>query len=376
MFFLSKHYTNSQIGIVLAIASIFSVLVQPLAATFADSSARFSMKQLMIMLITVGGTLAASRFFFSNSPLVPAVLFVLEQACVNALLPLMNSLGVQVMNCGAEINFGLSRGIGSVTYAVVSFALGLFLKIAKCDVLPLFSLAFYLALAVAVVKFPMDRKAQPKGEAALLDGVCPRRNSGRAPAGVGSLLKGNRLFFLLLGAVVLAFCSQAMIGSYLIQIMKRVGGSAENVGISNGLAAAIEFPAMALFGVMIRKFRSGTLLRISFAAFVLKALAIMLAPSVGALYATQILQFGAYATFIPASVYYANEVIPEKDLAKGQAALTSASTFGGVAANLLGGWLLDCSGVGTMLAVSVSIAAVGCVIGAFAVEKKETGKVS
>ncbi len=171
--------------------------------------------------------------------------------------------------------------------------------------------------------------------------------------GVGSLLKGNRLFVLLLGAVVLVFCSQSMIGSYLIQIMKRVGGSAENVGISNGLAAAIEFPAMALFAVLIRKFRSGTLLRISFFAFVLKALAIMLSPSVGALYATQILQFGAYATFIPASVYYANEVIPEKNLAKGQAALTSASTFGGVAANLLGGRLLDCCGVGTMLAVSV-----------------------
>lgn len=370
VFFLSKHYTNSRIGIVLASASILSVLVQTAAASFADRSARISMKQLMLMLIAAGGMFAALRFFCSDDPFLPALFFVLEQAAVYALQPLVNSLGVRVMNRGAEINFGLSRGIGSIAYAGVSVVLGLLLKIMKPDVLPLFSVGFYILLGAAVANFPAECRAGPQAEAAFSEG--PELRRGKSAGNGSSGLKRNRRFLLLLAAVALVFCSQSMIGSFLIQIMERVGGTAENVGVANGLAAAIELPAMALFTLLIRKFRSALLLRVSFAVFLLKAFATMLSSSVALLYVTQILQFGAYALFIPASVYYANEVIPESRLAKGQAALTSAATFGGVAANLLGGWILDRAGVGTMLSVSVFAAAVGCVIGICAV-KQESG---
>ena len=368
VFFLSKHYTNSQIGVVLAVGSILSVLVQPAAASYADSSARISMKQLLMLLTAAGGSLAALRFFFTDFPIAPAVFFILEEGAVYALQPLVNSLGVRVMNRGAEIYFGLSRGVGSIVYAGVSIVLGLLLKTAKSDVLPLFSIAFYIALGVAVMKFPVDRGTKPQREAAFLEGKEPKRKTAEAEQ---PTRKRNGRFLLLLVAVVFAFCSQSMIGSFLIQIMERVGGTAENVGITNGLAAAIELPAMAFFGVLIKKFRSGTLLKVSFVIFILKAAATALSSSVALIYATQILQFGAYALFIPSSVYYANEVIPESSLAKGQAALTSAATLGGVAANLLGGRLLDIAGVGTMLGVSVFIASLGCVRGLCAVEKTE-----
>ena len=361
VFFLSKDYTNSQVGVVLAAASILSVLAQPAAASLADHSQRLGMKKIMLLLSAAGASLAVLRFFFSDVPVVPAVLYIAENAAANALAPLINALGVQVMNAGHTINFGLSRGIGSITYAVVSFGLGLLLKTAKPDVLPLFSVVFYLALGAAVARFPADRRARlpAGGEQAKLD----RGGFNR----VGRLLRGNGLFALLLAAVVCTFCGQSMLSSFLIQIMRRVGGGAENVGVAGGLAAAIELPAMALFTVLIRKFRSSTLLRVSFSIFVCKALATSLAASVAGVYAAQIFQFGGYAMFIPASVYYANEVIPERSLAKGQAALTSASTFGGVAASLFGGWLLDFSGVGALLAASVLVSFAGCVMGQFAV---------
>ena len=364
VFFLSKQYTNSQVGAVLAAASILSVCAQPAAASFADRSRKIGMKRFMLVLVAVGAALAALRLAFSDVPGLSAVLFILEQAAVYSLQPLINSLGVKVMNGGAKINFGLSRGVGSITYAAVSFGLGLLLKTAKPDVLPLFSVVFYLGLGVAVARFPADRCAGPRpaegGEqAARLE----RSGFSRA----GGLLKGNGLFALLLAAVVCTFCGQSMLGSFLIQIMRRVGGGAENVGIASGIAAAIELPAMALFTVLIRKVRSSTVLRVSFAVFVCKALATALAGSVAGVYAAQIFQFGGYAMFIPASVYYANEVIPERSLAKGQAALTSASTFGGVAASLLGGWLLDDAGAGAMLAASVLISSAGCVMGMCAV---------
>jgi PPP family 3-phenylpropionic acid transporter len=363
VFFLSKGYTNSQVGIVLAAASILAVLMQPVAASFADKSARISMKQLILLMTVASALLAAGRFFCSDIPVIPAILYILEQGLSYSMQPLLNALGVRVMNGGAKINFGLSRGTGSLAYAVVSIALGLFLRNSAPDALPLFSVLFYLFLALAVAKFPL-----PENQSS----VNTSRRFGSGEEDGGETVKVRRKldvrFILLLAAVVLVFCSQNMIGNYLIQIMKNVGGSADSVGISNGISAAVELPAMALFTFLVKKFRSSTLLRVSLAIFVCKAAATMLAPSVGALYLVQCLQFGGYAMFIPSSVYYANEVIPKERLATGQAALTSASTCGSVVASILGGWLLDNFNVGVMLRVGVLVSATGCAVGIAAVK--------
>jgi PPP family 3-phenylpropionic acid transporter len=364
VFFLAKGYTNSQVGVVLAAASILAVLMQPVAASFADKSVRISMKQLILLMAGASALLAAGRSFCSNIPVLPAILYILEQGLSYSMQPLLNALGVCVMNCGNKVNFGLSRGTGSLSYAVVAIALGLFLRIASVDALPLFSVLFYLFLAISVAKFPLPESQPPEN-------ASRRLGSGEEDSGNHAVEARRKLdvrFIFLLAAVVLVFCSQNMIGSFLIQIVKNIGGSADSVGITNGISAAVELPAMALFTFLVKKFRSSTLLRISFLVFVCKAAATMFAPSVGALYLVQCLQFGGYALFIPASVYYANEVIPKERLATGQAALTSASTCGSVLASILGGWLLDNFNVDIMLRVGVLVAAAGCAIGVAAVK--------
>jgi PPP family 3-phenylpropionic acid transporter len=338
--------------------------MQPVAASLADKSARISMKQLILLMTGTSALLAAARFICSDIPVLPAILYVLEQGISYSLQPLINALGVRVMNSGAKVNFGLSRGTGSLAYSIISISLGLFLRFAKADYLSLFSVVLYVFLAVSIAKFPLSEN-QPSS------GASPRLNSSRQDGEKGTKKvrsKPDFRFILLLAAVVLVFCSQNMIGNYMIQIMKNVGGSADSVGIANGISAAVELPAMALFTFLVSKYRSSTLLRISFAVFVCKAAATMFAPSVDVLYLVQCLQFGGYALFIPASVYYANEVIPKEKLATGQASLTSASTCGSVLASILGGWLLDSFSVGTMLRVGILVAAMGCVVGMAAVK--------
>lgn len=51
--------------------------------------------------------------------------------------------------------------------------------------------------------------------------------------------------------------------------------------------------------------------------------------------------------------------------------MTSAITLGGVAASLIGGWVLDSSGVGRMLFVGLIAATLGFIIGLYAIEKVE-----
>ena len=89
-------------------------------------------------------------------------------------------------------------------------------------------------------------------------------------------------------------------------------------------------------------------------------------------YVAQVLQIGAYAIFIPASVYYVNEVISKPDLVKGQSMVTVGITASGIIANLAGGILLDTIGVHDLLMIGVVVSVIGALIVFMSIEKKRT----
>lgn len=70
----------------------------------------------------------------------------------------------------------------------------------------------------------------------------------------------------------------------------------------------------------------------------------------------------SYAVYIPASVYYADQIMDEAHKVQGQALMTVAFTIGSVFGNLLGGRLIDWYGVRAMLAVGIVCTAVGTLL--------------
>ena len=81
--------------------------------------------------------------------------------------------------------------------------------------------------------------------------------------------------------------------------------------------------------------------------------------SVSMIYMIQFTQMLSFAIFASASVYYTSEVIAKEDQATGQAYMTSMMTVGTVLGSLSGGWMLELSGITTMLSVNVLIALLG-----------------
>lgn len=370
VFLLSKHFSNSQIGIVLAAANISAVFLQPSVAAFADTTSKISIKGLIALLIGMSGALAAARFLISDSFILLAVLYVLELSILCTLQPLLYSLGMQLINAGVAINFGLARGLGSLSYAIFSVLLGIIVEYLGTDSLTAFSVGLYIALGVVIYTFTAKQITCAADEACPPE--CAEAAGSRKSAGIVSFFAHNKKFVLLMAAVSFTFCSHIMINNYMIQIAENVGGSSKDMGIANGISAAIELPAMVLFGFLVKKIPCGSILKFSFLFFLIKAAITMQATNIWMLYAAQLLQFCSYALFIPASVFYVNQVVKKEDLAKGQAFITSANALGGVVASALGGWLLDHSGVGGMLFAGVIAAAVGAVIGFFVIEKVKT----
>ena len=75
-----------------------------------------------------------------------------------------------------------------------------------------------------------------------------------------------------------------------------------------------------------------------------------------------------------ASVYYVNAIMEEQDAIKGQAYISMTYTLGSVIGSLLGGALIDSSGVNAMLIFATISAAFGMLILLFATERTTSSR--
>ena len=119
---------------------------------------------------------------------------------------------------------------------------------------------------------------------------------------------------------------------------------------------------MLIFSKLLKYFRSNQLLILSGFFFAVKAITYLLAGTVTQFYLAQVFQMGAFALYIPASVYYVNETMEASDKFKGQAVMTATNTLGGVIGSLLGGFLLDYAGITPLLITGFILAAGGAVL--------------
>ena len=110
--------------------------------------------------------------------------------------------------------------------------------------------------------------------------------------------------------------------------------------------------------------RTGSVLLLKLAGlfYIIKSVTLLLAPSIGVVYAAQALQMVTYVFLSPTQMYYANSRIAPEDMVKGQAFITAAYTLGCALGNFTGGQVVEAWGVGAMLMTGVAIAAAGALL--------------
>ena len=180
--------------------------------------------------------------------------------------------------------------------------------------------------------------------------------------------KYKKFIVFLLGFVFVYF-AHTIINNFFIQIITNVGGNSSDMGNAVFLAAMLELPTMAYFTKLSKKVNCGTLIKISIILFLVKHVITYFADGMTMIHIAQAFQMGAYALFIPASVYYVNCKIAPQDMVKGQSFVTTSMTVAGVFGNLIGGMLLDSVGVSQVLLISAVLSLIGAVIVVMSVEK-------
>lgn len=358
-YLLAKDFSNTEIGIIIAVAGIISAILQPVLASYADHPQSPSLKKLMQLLLLLQ-LIFGILLLFVQIPTVIGLLYGCSIALLQILTPFISALGMESINQGNNLNFGLARGMGSVAYAGLSYVLGIVTSWTGASAVPIFVMLITLSLTGVVALFPFTKvvaSTAPKSQAAS--------NSSNP---LVFFRKYKRFSLVLLGCIFI-YVSHVLLNNFTYQIIESKGGGSAQMGTATAIAAMCELPTLFLFSFIVRKIRCDILLRISGIFYAIKAIGSLLAPNVLTYYSVQTLQMLGWGLMTVVSVYYVNIIMEKEDVIKGQAYFTMTYTLGSVAAAFIGGALIDIFGVNAMLIFSVISVVIGAVIVFLAAER-------
>lgn len=347
VYLLNMDFDNKEVGIVLAFGNILSVFLQPIIGAFADKTTKISLKTLTSLFAFIASSLGILLILLPDIVWVVGGLYSIMLALVLLVIPLMSSVCIEYCNANCYIDYGLARGIGSIFYAAASISLGILIERTGAHIiLPIFIFVFFL---LAVVMFTFRPPAK----------VVPNSSYTNASGGLLYFIKTYRHFSFLLIGIVCLFFYHTILNTYLINIVRNLGGNNSHLGVSLSIPAAMELPVMASFFYLVKKIKCSTILKISGIFFTAKTFIIILAPNIATIFLAQSIQFLGYALYTPAIVYYTNKLMKPQDKVKGQGYAAMAACIAAVFANLAGGTLLDSFGIFPMLLVGTIVSCIG-----------------
>lgn len=359
VYLLDAGLTNGAIGMMLSIGSLVSVLLQPLVGSLIDNNIHVSSKRFLLL---VGIVVAAIGGFIILTPTMSiglkTFIYGIEIMLLMLAQPFLNSLGMDAINYGYPMNFGVGKTMGSFGYALGSFAFGRISVIAGPKSVPfVFSLAF-LVFCVLLFIYPVKTEGIEL-KAVNAEGGSEDEDSDDLKAPF--LVRYKRFAGLLIGLILIYF-SHSIINTFALQIVTPKGGTSADMGTASSIAAVCEMITTFGFVYLMRKIRIKTLLRVSGIFFTLKILCSMLVPNIMLFYLIQSLQIFGWGLMAVGIVYYVNYYVGEHDKARGQAYAGMAYTIASVIATFIGGNIIDKFGISTLLLGGTILAAIGTII--------------
>ncbi len=367
VFLLGRDYLNTEIGIILAVANVVAVVIQPLVADLADRSKKIStigisqIMTIMMMVMTVG------LFALQGKSVALSVVFVLLIAWHTAVQPLINSLSFKLSESGIHINFGIARSVGSLSYSLLCAVLGVLVARFGIEVLPI---SAEIVMAMMAISLLMTKRQYDKTK------NCGKREAAEETAAENltemveiaedinllEFIRRNKLFFIANIGVIGLYFSNSVMNNYLMQIVTEVGGNSADMGRILSLMAFLEIPTLVFFDKLRAKFTCQFMLKVAAIGFTIKILMCHIAASVSMILAAQVFQLIAFGLFLPAMVHFIDEIMSKGEAVKGQSVFTMMVTITTMLSSLAGGAILDISGAKMLTLVSLIITAAGAVI--------------
>lgn len=342
-------FTSMQIGLFLGVRALFSVLFQPVFANLID---RFDKKipfNYFIALMVIATIILTFIQLMNPGFIWMLLIFVFYGVFTFGLATFIDAMSTLYFHVGKQVNYPVARGAGSLSFALFSLVIGMMVEAETILWAQFFLLVplLMLILTIEPIKgLEISTKEQSKQDFTWKN-----------------LFLKYPIFAVFLVAVTFSFIGNAMVGNFLIDAYRLMGGNSKIYGIGMFLIALSEVPAALLFTKLVNRFGIYRLMCISFFFSALRVLVITFAPTLTILVFAQVLQMFGNGLFWAGNVTFIRHFLPAKYAVKAQAAVGICyQGLGNGIGSILSGYILGISNLQIMMFASLVFSLLGLFI--------------
>ena len=356
IFLQYKGLTNAEIGVVSGAGALLSMFVSPFISSLISKINGLTIKKMMLILYFIMLVLFVSLVFFDLPIWLIMMMYVALLCLAVSNVPFLSMICMDYLKAGKYVNFGLSRGMRSVAYAVGAVVVSQMISWINPTVIVYVYIIFSLLLLYVLFSMP-DTPVSQVPEAKKVS--------------VFTIIKNYRTFFLMLLSFAFVYSASNTISTYLINIIVNLGGNTSIYGIAIFFMAASEMPFMAITHNLLKKYKAETLLLAAIFFYLVRNFTICFAPNIVIVLIGMMFQGISFGIFTATIAYYVNDYLKVEDQMMGQTMIAMMSSgLGAAIGNIVGGFLQDYFGIESMFVFIGVMTVIGFVIMVLTVKDK------
>ena len=355
-------YSSSTTGILMSLGNILCLILQPIAAQISDTSKKLDIFKLTI-IISIGSLIASIFGFFQrNVSLLTSISFIMINGIYATLEPLNNAIPDKFKQNGYDVQFGVGRAFGSLSYALISMLMGLLTSKYPYYVILILNIVCSALLIIIFVITKNHYYSLTKIE---------EHSEKQEVISYTQFFKRHIKFSLLVLALAGIYFGFTISDNLIVLIINNLHGDTKDMGLIMGIKAMLEVPVIFFYDKIEKKFGNKTLLKIAAIFFSIKALLFYLAKSTTLIYIAQFTQPLSLALMIPSLVSCTNEIMDKKEAVRGQALYIMAITLASTASSAIGGSIADNYSVSAMLMIALIVSIISSICFCILVDKNK-----
>ncbi|MDF2613126.1 MAG: transporter [Clostridia bacterium] len=297
------HIPSSQIGLLLTAGMVVGVTSQYFWGYLCDYLNGIKKVISLCIIGTVMAVWSLSTVQNYHAILIIYIIFMLFQPVIPSLI----DTWIIQLSKSSRKNYSKLRGIGSLTFAVMSSFFGVLVEKYFYNAMAIGFTVFNVLLFITVI-LSEDIAKDPKDT-----------NREKEPKQRPAVLFTNIKFTAFLLGVTLILIPNSFITSYMFYIAESVNGSAREMGLTFGLAAILEIPLFLMFERIIKRISLEKLLIIGSVFLIGRIFQLMFITTPSEMYVNALFHGAGFPLLISCLRNYVPTIVPKSLTVTGQA---------------------------------------------------------
>lgn len=335
----------------MSVISIASIIGQPFWGHYCDKKG--IIRNILVGSFIVSGAVAFLIPVFFKSYMFVILICLVLSFTENSMPSIIDSWTVKTSIDKPWIDYGLTRGLGSLGYSITAVVFGVMLD--KYG----FGLIFYahaiLILVTVGFCFFVENNNRENGKILVCE-----EDKIKIPK---IKLKESGEFIWFVISATFVFIGFRAASTFYPLLLSQKGGDNKDLGLSLFIMAVSEVPVLFLSRKLLLKYKDTALITVSMIFFILRLLLHILVPTISGLIAVQATQALSFAVFLPAAVHYIKRISPA---GLGSTYLTIGSScyygIGGIIGSIAGGFIIDKYGIYNMFWIGIALTVIGMLL--------------